>query len=832
MNCPCDDREFPDTLAIDAGLDSLPRQIAGFSEFRAAMLAEIPEKSSLLGWSGRDEADYGVMLLELWAYICDLRAFYDKVHADEAYLRTARLRSSVRRLAGLLGYVPRPAVAASVRLGLLADARAGASIPQGTAFRSGAFDGQPPQVFELDATAEIHSSINRFTVAKVGPTKFDKPVDSMLLKPGTVTVHPGDVVLIGVELGRFLVQFIQQAVFAATSSSNPNLAVASFDPALLQIAPAFPWQPVPEPFPAAAEPAGPPMFRRTVTARRNVTGEDGNRYVEVSFDQPFTADWPIGPKNTRILRPTRSARVRLFGVGQNPAVEATHTLVLDGVYRDLNGGDPVILTYGTQSRWRKVVARFETLDTVAPGGSFTVNGQSVTTPPVKSEFSAVKLHGFLPPSWTDLKRIQVHYGFRSAGEPVLPLRPLLTPSDPLRVGRVRVGPASSVNPKRFLLRDDEARGVEIGGTLDTVGGEIQKNPDDEWAPDLLHPVQAFGNVVDATRGETVAREILGSGNAAVSFQRFKLKKGPLTYVNSPTAENDSCIESTLRVWVSGVAWKEVRTFYGQGPNAQVFVVRQDDEDASWVLFGNGLRGARPPTGVDNILAAYRFGAGSASPPAGSIRQIVKGVKGLRGLANPVAAAGGADRESGEDMRRAVPRTALLLGRAVSILDLEAAASRVPDVIAAKAEWRWDGVRQRPVAKVFYIGGGGLDPIITQRLRAIADPSTPIDVVPATKKPLVMHLDVEVDPRFMPDAVSEAVEATLTSPYSPLVPARIGIGAPLYRSVLYAEVMKVEGAIGVRSVHLNSQPFTSWAVASNAGEYYDVALTVSGSPSHG
>ena len=39
--CPCDDRPFPPVLDIPAGLDRLPRQIAGFPEFRLALLAGI-----------------------------------------------------------------------------------------------------------------------------------------------------------------------------------------------------------------------------------------------------------------------------------------------------------------------------------------------------------------------------------------------------------------------------------------------------------------------------------------------------------------------------------------------------------------------------------------------------------------------------------------------------------------------------------------------------------------------------------------------------------------------------------------------------------------------
>jgi hypothetical protein len=51
------------------------------------------------------------------------------------------------------------------------------------------------------------------------------------------------------------------------------------------------------------------------------------------------------------------------------------------------------------------------------------------------------------------------------------------------------------------------------------------------APDALEtPVALLGNVVTATRGETLSNEILGSGNAQAPSQRFKLRKKPLSWV--------------------------------------------------------------------------------------------------------------------------------------------------------------------------------------------------------------------------------------------------------------------------------------------------------------
>jgi hypothetical protein len=69
--CVCDCLVHPAPLAIGAGLPSLPRQIAGFAEFRRALLGAIPRLAQrypvLVDWRARDRQDFGIMLLECWA---------------------------------------------------------------------------------------------------------------------------------------------------------------------------------------------------------------------------------------------------------------------------------------------------------------------------------------------------------------------------------------------------------------------------------------------------------------------------------------------------------------------------------------------------------------------------------------------------------------------------------------------------------------------------------------------------------------------------------------------------------------------------------------------
>ena len=69
------------------------------------------------------------MLIEMWAYVADVVAFYTAAHANESYLRTAVLPTSLRRLVGQIGYLPRPELAALVSLALQGEGRTPLALP-------------------------------------------------------------------------------------------------------------------------------------------------------------------------------------------------------------------------------------------------------------------------------------------------------------------------------------------------------------------------------------------------------------------------------------------------------------------------------------------------------------------------------------------------------------------------------------------------------------------------------------------------------------------------------------------------------------------------------
>jgi hypothetical protein len=92
VDCAPDDAPAPQ-------LDYLARDYQSFRRLMVDRLSVL-----LPDWRERNPADLGVTIVELLAYSADRAAYFQDAVATEAYLDTARLRTSVRRHARLLDY--------------------------------------------------------------------------------------------------------------------------------------------------------------------------------------------------------------------------------------------------------------------------------------------------------------------------------------------------------------------------------------------------------------------------------------------------------------------------------------------------------------------------------------------------------------------------------------------------------------------------------------------------------------------------------------------------------------------------------------------------------
>ena len=197
-------------------------------------------------------------------------------------------------------------------------------------------------------------------------------------------------------------------------------------------------------------------------------------------------------------------------------------------------------------------------------------------------------------------------------------------------------------------------------------------------------VVIHANAARVTHGETVAVEILGSGNAGKEHQTFALKQKPLTYTQS--AEGAA---SSLSVYVNGLKWQETPSLFGHEPKERVYVVRLDDDGTTRVTMGDGWFGARLPTGAENVSVYYRKGIGlDGLVDAGQLTQLLNRPLGIRNATNPAASSGASDAETMDEARANAPLQTLTLDRVVSLSDYADYARAFPGVAKAHAVWVW------------------------------------------------------------------------------------------------------------------------------------------------
>jgi hypothetical protein len=384
--------------------------------------------------------------------------------------------------------------------------------------------------------------------------------------------------------------------------------------------------------------------------------------------------------------------------------------------------------------------------------------------------------------------------------PVVSARLVKIPPSEVSFAQIAAAAASATEPGALVL-DSLGKVITAGETA------------------AVPPIRILQNLSLATRGETVTNEILGSGNAATPFQSFRLKKSPLTYLADPTAPNGR--RSTLEVHVDGQKWREAQTFYGALPTDPIYVIRHDEDHQTEVVFGDGELGRRLPTGVNNVVATYRFGVGG-NVPANSINTLKKPIKGVRKVFNPLPATGGKEPPTPEQVRREAPLGMLVLGRLVSLPDFEAETRRYGNVVNAKARWGWDQAGEDASVQVWFATRDEGDPSIDLRkyLEGLAAPNTQVSVSKAEALSKRLTIDLVVDPRYKAEDVELEVAQRLFDDWDGVLSVRnMPIGGRLHRSRLYAVIHAVPGVLGIDAISIDGDAMDA-SRAVDEGTYLD------------
>lgn len=115
-------------------------------------------------WQSRSEGDFGIVLVELFAYMGDILSVYGDRMAQEAYLSTATQRASLVQISNLLGYVPSNGVAATGTVSLKSAAISPAiSVPAGTQLSTDYISAYDSPIY-YETVADVIVPVNGGTV--------------------------------------------------------------------------------------------------------------------------------------------------------------------------------------------------------------------------------------------------------------------------------------------------------------------------------------------------------------------------------------------------------------------------------------------------------------------------------------------------------------------------------------------------------------------------------------------------------------------------------------------------------------------------------------------
>jgi len=717
--------------------------------------------------------DPALALLDAWATVADVVAFYQDRIAAEGYLRTATERLSVVELVRLPGYRAAPAGSATALLAFTVedsvDPAATVLVPAGTAVQSVPGQGEQPQTFETSADLTAYATRNAMRLRLRLPPRIGPR--SLRLAAAESGLRPGDVLLLRLADGPRV---------RVLSSVQP-LPADQNGPATTEIG----WDDPVELPPGAAQTQAYALRQRAA-----VFGHDA-------------PDWRLLPPSTQqgYGAPAGDPGRQWPGFAlADPAPGQDALLDLDALHPEIQPGWWLVLRgSGPAGTPDPEPAIFEVVG-AGPAGMADFGLTATVT--------RVRLRGPGRLSAFDRRGAVVFAGgdpLTAAGEPVTePVAgPVLDLDQP-----VDLPPGTTLVVRGADTLGDEVRQAAAvatataadGGTLLTLTAALD-------TPLVPASVVVLGNVVTATHGRTVAGEVLGSGDGATGYQRFTLRHTDLSY--QPAAVPGG-VRNSLAVRVDGVPWVQRPSLYGLGPADRAYAMWIGDDGVATLLFGDGTAGARLPSGTENVVADYRSGSGPAgNVRAGTLTLLINRPLGIRAVDNPLPATGGTAPEPADGARSAAPLSVQTFDRVVSLADHEQFAVAFAGVVKATAVALAAG--RAPYVHLTVAGpdGAPVPPATVADLRLALDEAGrwgPAPVVANCRRlGFSIAATVATEPDRAAGSVGGDVRAAILDAFAF---DRRGFGEP----VSAAEVVAVVQAVsGVRSVIL-----TALALSRTAG----------------
>ena len=846
------------------GLFALAYRAGTHGAFVESMHASISAQPSLRIMKSRSNDDASVALIDAWATVLDVLTFYQERIANEGYLRTSIERPSILQLARAIGYELGPGVAASTVLAFNLETAPGApraaAIPVGTKAQSIPGENESAQTFETVEAIASRVEWNAMTLRTSQPQALAIAAGAVLyaadpsrearvlMFAGTQTALQADDTLLVVCGSDAAAQTASKRVTRVSADSARNVTRVEIE--------ASPGTPDSTPFPAA--PSGydvmtlppdaapipfsaqavaafifPARWRETdlqtflsvnkwdaddlrtaaaglaaagvagqsVHALRDRAGFFGSTAPLYDSLTKLTVDAASAIKSVPLYAPSWDSPqwsiwraypspTAYYGNGSSP------DLWLDRQIKGIAAGSWMLVEQGGTRQSFRVASTAD-----AALAAFGMSGRSTGLRLTAPDGSA--------PSKSDTITVRsavAHVRSEELPLAALPIDDLLpAQSTVITFDRMILG---LQHGQLLALRGEQADAAAVLRSEVLVIEEIIHFEGNTTVRFHTGPSQGLqyayrastvivnGNVARATHGETKS-EVLASGDASRAWQRAKLRQKPLTYTSAATPSGG---KTTLSLRVNGLLWNEASSFFRMPADARAFTTRRADDGTVTVGFGDGIRGRRLPTGIENVTVQYRTGTGLAGNVArGQISMLLSKPLGVKDAGNPVPASGGADPETRDEARRNAPLTVLTLDRIVSLQDFTDFARAFAGIGKALATWLWNGEHAMVFITVAASGGAAVDAsseLAANLLAAIEssrDPGARVQLGTFDARYFNVACKVLPNPAYVKEHVFAAATAAIATAFS--FDAR-GFGQAVTRSELEALIQRVNGVDAV------------------------------------
>jgi predicted phage baseplate assembly protein len=831
----------------------LPRQPVDAGDFGYLSLG-FAELLDLQTRIGREEAamvltggpvDAAKSLMEAAALLGHILAQYQNLYAREAFLTTARFASSLVRHARRLAYVPDAGLAATGDLVMQIGEGLRGRLPEGFAVASTPFGEQKAQTYELLSDLDVNAAWNEIHPAAAEiPTAITFAADGTAVIPlvgrslnlaiGAYVLLEGQGRLVPLRIEAFAEDPARNETAATVRAmpAAPMPALAPYDAAQggyrLRIEPAsefriFGWQADPVRFPTSDLGKPQAYIAPNLTLSSPTAGQPGLTSVSSSHTTMTRSPPTVGRRGLTSVSSSHTAPKQTSPAAGRPGYSGVSALgsqlFLASAAEAPLVGQPVAIVEESALAAYDVVAEesiklafiradiveFSVPTSITPAAGST----STTTITYRTEKRAVetsvsasvtaltlKSPGTISNhSWTSFPvRARALTNWRRALA-VVPTRLNPAPAtQPLPV----VGALEGMRPGRSLLLANRAATRHQVVQLTRLAVTSERSGEISWLPETpgwtLGDLRILGNIARISHGETV-ETVLGGSDGVTPFQRFTVKKSPVTQV--PGAAGGTL---ALEIRVDGVVWHRVDDFRKSGADDRVYRIETDAHGLATVIFGDGRNGAIPHAGRQSIVARYRVGLGTdGNVEGGRVVRVKKASPILDRVFNPLPVSGGAPPAAEDDIRTQCTRFIRTFERAVSVSDYADLALLFPGVARASARSVADGV------EVVVATAEGVAPEALAALRAFLDARRDRSLRLVLAGPQAVDVDLAITIAFDPDVLPEIVKAAAQEAlYGSEEGASAGLfafaarsfGQPAHLSQVYAAVTAVAHVISV------------------------------------